>query len=75
MGCDGDEHILVERELLLDVGEQRVDLVRVCVVYGRGDGHRDGERADRSEYVRTEMMPVGMNQLQRDPLWFPSECR
>ena len=49
MGCDGDEHILVERELLLDVGKQRVDLVRVCVVYGRGDGHRDRGRANRRE--------------------------
>ena len=50
MGCDGDEHILVECELLLNVDKQRVDLVRVCVVYGRGDGHR--ERASGSEYVR-----------------------
>ena len=49
MGCDGDEHILVERELLLDVGKQRVDLVRVRVVYGRGDGHRDRGRANRRE--------------------------
>ena len=46
VGRDGDEHILVERELLLNVGEQRVDLVRrvcvVVVVYGRGGdgGHR-----------------------------------
>ena len=47
MGCDGDEHILVERELLLDVDEQRVGLVWLCVVYGRSDGHR--ERASGSE--------------------------
>ncbi len=40
MGRDGDEDMFVELELLLDVGEQRVDLVRmVWIVYGRGDGH------------------------------------
>jgi hypothetical protein len=43
MGRDGNEHMLVERELLLDVGKQRVDLGRVCVVHGGSDGH--GERA------------------------------
>ena len=41
MGCDGNEHILVEHELLLNVDEQRVDLVWVCVVYGRSGGHRE----------------------------------
>lgn len=50
MGCDGNEHILVERELLLNLDKQRVGLVWVCVVYGRSGGHR--ERASRSE-VRT----------------------
>ena len=39
MGRDGYEHILVKRELLLDVGKQRIDLVRVCVVQGGSDGH------------------------------------
>ena len=50
MGCDGNEHILVERELLLDVDKQRVDLVGVWVVYGRGDGHRErrGTSGDES---------------------------
>jgi hypothetical protein len=51
MGCDGNEHILVERELLLNVGKQQVDLVRVCVVYGRSGGHR--ERAVSRSEVRT----------------------
>jgi hypothetical protein len=72
MGGDGDEHILVERELLLNVGKQGVDLVcRMRVVYGRGDGHRDRGRADRSE------MLVGMNQLlyKVGPTSFPSESR
>lgn len=53
MGCDGNKHILVERELLLNVDKQRVDLVGVCVVYGRSDGHRG--RARGSEYVRTKI--------------------
>jgi hypothetical protein len=51
MRRDGNEHILVKRELLLDVGKQRVDLVRVCVVQGRSDGH--GELA--RERVRAEI--------------------
>ena len=34
--------MLVERKLFLDVGKQRIDLVRVCIVNGRGD-HGHGE--------------------------------
>lgn len=37
--------MLVERKLLLDVGKQRIDIVRVCIVNGRGDD-RHGEQAD-----------------------------
>ena len=39
VGCDGNERMLVECELFLDVREQRVDLVRVCIVYGCSDRH------------------------------------
>lgn len=35
--------MLVERELLLDVGKQRIDLVRVCIVNGRGDDGHSGQ--------------------------------
>lgn len=38
MGRDGNEHMFVKRELLLDVRKHRVDLVGV-VVQGRSDGH------------------------------------
>lgn len=37
--------MLVESKLFLDVSKQRVDLVGMCVVYGRSDRH--DELADR----------------------------
>jgi len=45
VGCDGDQGMLVESKLFFDVGKQRVDLVRECIVNGRGDRH--GEQAER----------------------------
>jgi hypothetical protein len=47
VGCDGNKRMLIEGELFLDVGKQRVDLVRVCVVYGCGDRH--GEQVEWRE--------------------------
>jgi hypothetical protein len=66
LGCDGNQHILVERELLLNVNKQRVGLVGVCVVYGRSDGHR--ERAS-GEYGGDESATTN---FEFAPLWIPS---
>jgi hypothetical protein len=67
MGCDGNQHILVKRELLLNVNKQRVDLVGVCVVYGCSDGHR--ERASGSEYGGDESATTNFEFV---PHWLPS---
>jgi hypothetical protein len=56
MGCDGNEHILVECELLLDVDKQRVDLVRVRVVYGSSDGHRERRGTSGDESATSDFL-------------------
>lgn len=69
MGRDGNEHIFVERELLLNVGKQRVDLVWVWVVYGRSDGHC--ERVMGSPLCRKSLYEAESNAVSMMMIFCP----
>ena len=72
VGCDGNQRLLVEGKLFLDVGKQRVDLVRVCIVDGRGDNRHD-EQAERlgCGAHSSESLSGNRPNIFRDFHWFP----